>query len=151
MGMVSLAHGRKISTIWSYARLDKGSEDCNRAQGANMFDDVQHAYNASVIAGNDQLTEMYARLWLLLIRTSAQGWPTTAARRRPAFGFNEPVSPEAVAATGEPSPLDLSASGGHSYGCPFGPPRNVLRHQRSRSGSNGQPPESSHLANYAEP
>jgi hypothetical protein len=88
-----------------------------------MFDDVQHAYNASVIAGNDQLTEMYARLWLLLIRTSAQERPTTAARRRPAFGFNEPVSPEAVAAPGEPSPLDLS---GHSYGCPFGPPRIAL-------------------------
>jgi hypothetical protein len=31
--------------------------------------------------------------------------------------------------------------------CPFGPPRitEVWQHQRSRSGSNGQPPESSHL------
>src|SRR6516162_3904960 len=47
-----------------------------------------------------------------------------------------------------PFPLDLSGSGEHSCACPFGPPRIALswRHQRSRSGPNGQPPESSHLA-----
>src|SRR6516225_8810582 len=46
-----------------------------------------------------------------------------------------------------PFPLDLSGSGEHSCACPFGPPRIALswRHQRSRSGPNGQPPESSHL------
>jgi hypothetical protein len=43
---------------------------------------------------------------------------------------------------------DLSRSGEHSCDCPFGPPRiaYVWRLQRSRSGPNGQPPESSHLA-----
>src|SRR6516165_10495758 len=47
----------------------------------------------------------------------------------------------------EPFPLDLSGSGEHSYGCPFGPPRiaEVWQHQRSRFGPNGQPPESSQL------
>src|SRR6516164_4014666 len=46
-----------------------------------------------------------------------------------------------------PFPLDLSGSGEHSCACPFGPPRIALswRHQRSRSGPNGQPPESSQL------
>src|SRR6516162_5474437 len=44
-----------------------------------------------------------------------------------------------------PFPLDLLGSGEHSCACPFGPPRIALswRHQRSRSGPNGQPPESS--------
>src|SRR6516164_4461782 len=50
-----------------------------------------------------------------------------------------------------PFPLDLSGSGEHSCACPFGPPRIALswRHQRSRSGPNGQPPESSHLGELA--
>jgi len=47
-----------------------------------------------------------------------------------------------------PSPLDLWASEAHSCGCPFGSPRigGVWRLQSSRSGPNGQSPESSHLA-----
>jgi hypothetical protein len=48
-----------------------------------------------------------------------------------------------------PCALDQVASGGHSYGCPFGSPRNKLtsrQHQLPRSGPNGQPIESSHLA-----
>src|SRR5262249_40605363 len=51
----------------------------------------------------------------------------------------------------EPFPLDLSGSGEHSYGCPFGPPRiaEVWQHQRSRFGPNGQPPESSQLGTIA--
>src|SRR6516165_11857373 len=51
----------------------------------------------------------------------------------------------------EPFPLDLSGSGEHSYGCPFGPPRiaEVWQHQRSWFGPNGQPPESSQLARVA--
>src|SRR4029450_2972533 len=85
----------------------------------------------------------------MVMRSSHQshGMPTEGPQSRNIAGARQWPWTSRPPLRREPSALDLSTSGGHSCGCPFGPPRiaSVWRHQRSRPEPNGQPPESSHL------
>jgi hypothetical protein len=90
----------------------------------------------------------------MVMRSSHQshGMPTEGPQSRNIAGARQWPWTSRPPLRREPSALDLSTSGGHSCGCPFGPPRiaSVWRHQRSRPGPNGQPPESSHLVPLAQ-
>ncbi len=74
--------------------------------------------------------------------TCAPSWRQTPTAVATAFGVCPLPAPAA------PSPLDYAASDGHSCGRSSGPPRNpeASQLQLPRSGPDGQPIESSHLA-----